>query len=191
MRVSGIVPMPFLLLMVAACSDRTSTAPSAEASSGAGPEFSEQVPMKGSYQGTGVFTAPPASCAAFYSVFNGTGQESHTGRYALHHTTCTVPIDATHSSFTGEFTKTAANGDLIFGTFEGSVQLTQAPGSGSPIGVFAIVGTITFTGGTGRFDGATGSQRMVGTQWTDFSRDGFPSRMVLQFDGTISSVGSR
>jgi hypothetical protein len=146
--------------------------------------------MKGSYEGTGVFTAPPASCAGFYSVFGGDGQESHTGRYALHHTTCTVPIDATQSSFTGEFTKTTANGDLLFGTYEGTTRLTEAPGPSSPIGVFAISGTLSFTGGTGRFEGASGGQQMVGTQWTDFSQAGYPSRMVLEFDGTISSVGS-
>ena len=191
MRVPAIITAPFLCLAIAACDDHAPTAPLALAGQPDGPAFSEQVPMRGSYEGTGVFTAPPASCAGFYSVFTGTGRESHAGSYTLDHTTCTVPIDATHSAFTGEFTKTVANGDLLVGTYEGSTQLTEAPGAGDPIGVFAIVGTITFTGGTGRFDGATGSQRMEGTQWTDFSQAGFPSRMILDFEGTISSVGSR
>jgi len=120
------------------------------------------------------------------------GRESHTGRYTLDHVTCTVPVDATNSSFTGEFTKTAANGDLLVGTFQGAARLVQPPGESSPIGIFAIEGTITFTGGTGRFEGATGSQRMQGTQSTDFSQPpSLPSRMALEFDGTISSVGSR
>jgi hypothetical protein len=118
------------------------------------------------------------------------GQESHTGRYTLNHSTCTVPVDATNSAFTGEFTKTTANGDLSFGTYEGTTQLIEAPGPSSAVGVFAIIGTITFTGGTGRFEGASGSQEMEGTQWTDFSQAGFASRMVLEFNGTISSVGS-
>jgi hypothetical protein len=149
-----------------------------------------EVPIKGTYEGTGVFTAPPASCPGFYSLFEGIGRESHTGRYALSHTVCTVPIDVTRSSFTGVFTKTAANGDLLTGTFEGTTRMTEAPGGGSPYGVFAIIGTITFTGGTGRFVEATGTQSMEGTQWTDFSQADFPSRQVLEFDGTISSVGS-
>ena len=191
MRVPALIAGPFLLLTIAACSDETPAAPSASSGPADAPAFSAQVPMRGSYEGSGVFTAPPASCGGFYSVFTGTGRESHVGRYSLHHTTCTVPIDATRSNFTGEFTKTAANGDLLFGTFEGNTSLAQAPGPGAPVGVFTIVGTVAFTGGTGRFDGATGGQRMEGTQWTDFSRDGFPSRMILEFDGTISPVGSR
>ena len=191
MRLPTLIPVSFLSLAVLACGDQAPTAPAVQAGSADRPAFSEQVPMRGSYEGTGTFTAPPASCAGFYSVFTGSGQESHAGNYTLHHTTCTVPIDATRSSFTGEFTKTVASGDLVFGTFEGSTRLAQAPGAGTPIGIFTIVGTVTFTGGTGRFDGATGSQRMEGTQWTDFSQAGFPSRMVLDFDGTISTVGSR
>jgi hypothetical protein len=184
---------PVLLLLYAACSSEIPTAPppaELTGSTAAGAPARAQVPMKGTYEGTGIFTEPPASCPGFQSVFEGVGQETHTGRYTLTHTTCTVPIDATNSSFTGEFTKTAANGDLITGTFAGATQQVQFPGPSSPIGIFAITGTITFTGGTGRFEGASGGQQMEGTQWTDFSQAGFPSRMVLEFDGTISSVGS-
>ncbi len=182
---------PFLLMLFTACSGEAPIAPSAEAagSTPAGAFSRTQVPMKGTYEGTGIFTSPPASCAGFYSVFSGVGQESHTGRYTLRQTTCAVPIDATSSSFTGEFTKTTANGDLLLGTHEGTTQLVEAPGPGSAVGIFAIAGTITFTGGTGRFDGASGSQRMEGTQWTDFSQPGFPSRMVLEFDGEFRTVG--
>jgi hypothetical protein len=192
MRVSVRNPAPVLLLLLAACSGETPTAPPAEVtgSTAAGALARAQVPMKGTYEGTGIFTESPASCPGFQSVFEGVGQETHTGRYTLSQTTCTVPIDAINSSFTGTFTKTAANGDLITGTFAGAARQVQFPGPSSPIGIFAITGTITFTGGTGRFEGASGSQQMEGIQWTNFSQAGFPSRMVLEFDGTISSVGS-
>jgi hypothetical protein len=181
MRSSGFIPITLCLFLVAC--EKAPTAPDVALARG-------EVPMKGTYEGTGLFTAPPAECGGFYSVFNGLGRESHTGRYTLELATCTVPVDAINSSFTGEFTKTTANGDLLFGVYDGATELTQAPGADSPIGVFAISGTITFTGGTGRFEGAGGTQSMTGTQWTDFSRPGFPSRMILEFDGTISSVGS-
>jgi hypothetical protein len=183
MRASRAIPLSFLLLL-AAC-DSEPTAPAAEAAA-----VFKSVPMKGRFEGTGSFTAPPASCQGVYSTFQGGGQESHTGRYTLDIATCTVPVDASRSSFSGTFTKTAANGDLIFGTDEGTARLTVPPGPSSAVGVFEISGTITFTGGTGRFTGASGQQHMEGTQWTDFSRAGFPSRMVLEFDGSISSVGS-
>jgi hypothetical protein len=192
MRVSVRTPGPVLLLLLAACNSGTPVGPAAEVtgSTAAGALARSQVPMKGTYEGTGIFTEPPESCPGFQSVFEGVGRETHTGRYTLSHATCTVPIDATNSSFTGEFTKTAANGDLLTGTFEGTAQLVEAPGPNSATGIFAITGTITFTGGTGRFEGGSGRQQMDGTQWTDFSQAGFPSRMVLEFDGTISSVGS-
>ncbi len=181
-----------LLLLLAACGEEAATGPMAVAAPAAGMAASRQVPMKGSYQGTGFFTQPPQGCPGFYTVFSGTGTKSHSRRYSLDHVTCTVPIDQTRSSFTGEFTKTTANGDLIIGTHQGFSRLVTPPGPSSPVGVFAIEGEITFTGGTGRFEGATGGQRMEGTQWTDFSQlPSLPSRMVLQFDGTISSVGSR
>jgi hypothetical protein len=183
-------PAPFLLLALAACAGDGPSAPTAD-DLGADPaSIRSEVPMKGSYEGTGNFTTPPAGCAGLFSAFTGTGRETHTGRYRLTQTVCTVPIDATTFAFTGEFTKTAANGDLLRGTFEGTSRLIQPPGPTSPIGVFEVAGTIVFTGGTGRFDGATGSQRMSGTQWTDFSQAHAPSRMVLEFDGTISTIGS-
>ena len=185
MRAPGFTPIPLLLAAVVACGDQSPTAPVALS-----PLARAEVPMKGDYEGTGVFTAPPAACAGFYAVFTGEGQETHTGRYTLDLATCTVPVDAIRSSFTGEFRKTTANGDLIVGTYQGTTDLTEAPGTTFPIGVFAIEGVITITGGTGRFDGARGSQRMTGIQSTDFSRPGFPSRMILTFDGSITSVGS-
>jgi hypothetical protein len=191
MRASRAIPPSFVLLLVTACGSET-TAPAGESIAPAsGVAALTLVPMKGVFEGTGSFTAPPASCQGLYSTFNGSGRESHTGRYTLHIETCTVPMEASTSSFTGTFTKTAANGDLIFGTDEGTATLTVPPGPGSPVGVFAIDGTVTFTGGTGRFTGASGQQHMEGDQWTDFSQTGLPSRMVLEFDGSISSTGAR
>jgi len=183
MRASRALLLTFLLLLVACGSEATAPATPPAAAL-------KLVPMQGRFEGTGSFTAPPASCQGLYSTFDGGGQESHTGRYTLEIATCTIPVDATTSSFSGTFTKTAANGDLIFGTHQGTARLTAPPGPGSALGVFDISGTIVFTGGTGRFANATGQQHMHGTQWTDFSQTGFPSRMVLEFDGSISSVGS-
>jgi hypothetical protein len=180
-----------MLLLLAACGSET-TAPAGESTGPADAAAAiKLVPMKGEFEGTGTFSAPPASCPGVYSTFEGGGQESHTGRYTLQIETCTVPAGGAVSSFSGTFTKTTANGDLIFGTHAGTATLTTPPGPSSPVGVFAIDGTITFTGGTGRFAGATGQQHMEGTQWTDFSQTGFPSRMELAFDGSISSTGAR
>jgi hypothetical protein len=191
MRRSHLMPISFLLLL-AACGSET-TAPGSASAIAATEALADvkSVPMSGRFEGTGSFSTPPTWCQGLYSTFRGGGQESHTGRYTLDIANCTIPVDASTSTFSGTFTKTTANGDLIFGTQEGTARLTVPPGSSSAVGVFELSGTITFTGGTGRFAGATGQQQMEGTQWTDFSQAGFPSRMVLEFEGSISSVGSR
>jgi hypothetical protein len=49
----------------------------------------------------------------------------------------------------GTFTLTASNGDTIVGTLSGRAQIAD--------GIATVVETMTITGGTGRFVGATGS----------------------------------
>jgi hypothetical protein len=85
------------------------------------------------------------------------------------------------------FRKVAANGDELSGTYGGTSSVVQAP---APVGIFAIRGQVAFTGGSGRFSNATGSQEMVGTQTSDFSQPGVPTTVELSMTGTISTVGS-
>jgi len=87
----------------------------------------------------------------------------------------------------GTFIKTAANGDQIFGTYTGSTTIIQPP---APIGIFGVTGTLSFTGGTGRFAGATGSASMNGSLQADFSQPTVPTDVTLVMIGSISSVGS-
>jgi len=87
----------------------------------------------------------------------------------------------------GTFIKTAANGDLIFGTYSGSSTVIQPP---APIGIFSVTGTLSFTGGTGRFAGATGTATMNGSLRGDFSQPGVPTEVALVMIGSISSPGS-
>lgn len=183
---------PAALAAIAGCTQDSSGPSSSNATEPALASASgnTQVPMRGTYDATGSFTTPPAGCAGFYSTFEGAGRETHVGAYTITNDVCTVPVDAVRSSFSGSLTKVAASGDLLYGTYTGTTTLTQAPGADGPIGVFAIVGELTFTGGTGRFTGATGSQSMRGTQTTDFSQPGFPSETTLSLEGTISSIGS-
>jgi hypothetical protein len=60
----------------------------------------------------------------------------------------------------------------------------------APIGQFRVSGTLTFTGGTGRFAGLTGTASMSGVQTTDFSLPDFPTTVTLHMEGAISSVRS-
>src|SRR5690349_855416 len=73
------------------------------------------------------------------------GTATHLGRYAAQFNGAVNVLDGTA---TGSFTFTAANGDQLFATFVGL-------GVGDPIAT--IVETLTITGGTGRFAGASGT----------------------------------
>ena len=100
---------------------------------------------------------------------NGGGNATHLGRYTA---TFEFQVDLRTSTAFGSFVFTAANGDSLFGTFTGHA---------TPAGTVAsIVETATITGGTGRFDDATGSftiERVL-DQATGISSG--------SFDGTIS-----
>jgi hypothetical protein len=78
--------------------------------------------------------------------------------------------------YTGTFDWFAANGDEIFGTFEGYLCPTETPG------VFDNNETAEVTGGTGRFTNATGHFELGGQ--LDFTTD--PPSFVLPWEGVIN-----
>jgi hypothetical protein len=83
--------------------------------------------------------------------------------------------------YTGTFDWFAANGDEIFGTFEGYLCPTETPG------VYDNHETAEVTGGTGRFANATGHFELAGQ--LDFTTN--PPSFVLPWQGVISSLGPR
>ena len=86
----------------------------------------------------------------FYSDSHATGTMSHLG--LAHVYTTHVPNFATGALEQGTFRVVAANGDEIHGTYEGVAVYDE-------IRADLVHGTATFiiSGGTGRFDGATGT----------------------------------
>jgi hypothetical protein len=82
-----------------------------------------------------------------FLVRDGGGTATYLGRYTEH---VTMQINLATSHSMGAATFTAANGDTLTATVDG--QATPA----SP-GVLSIVEVYTITGGTGRFEGATGT----------------------------------
>jgi hypothetical protein len=103
----------------------------------------QDVPFHGSLQADETDTL----AFPFLSVsLSGTGQATHLGRYT---TTFQLQVDVRTSSSLGSFMLIAANGDGVFGTISG-----HATDVGD---LTSIVEIATITGGTGRFEGATGS----------------------------------
>jgi hypothetical protein len=74
----------------------------------------------------------------------------------------------------GHAVVTASNGDVVFVHY-----LADSPPPDFQTGTFHDDGTFAIEGGTGRFDGATGSGRMIADGTLD------PQIVTAHFDGTI------
>ena len=97
-------------------------------------------------------------------TIDGSGQSTHLGRFSRHEV---IQINGT-GGISGTIDFTAANGDVVSVSVAGQfISSTEA------------VGTYTITGGTGRFDGASGS-----ANFTAVSLDGI--HVTFEFDGDIS-----
>jgi hypothetical protein len=128
---------------------------------------------------------PPTACsgdAPFVAPdFLLNGEADHMGniRATLHHDACNLSLAGIPMLLTTDVSgqMVAANGDLITYTGDDIVDVTNfVTGAGS---TGPITGTWTITGGTGRFEGATGSFTINGT--VDFQANTFSAECV----GTI------
>jgi hypothetical protein len=121
----------------------------------------------------------------FRVVYTADGNFSHLGRTKSEFSTPEVAFDiangrlvVSNPQWVG--TITAANGDLIEGTYEfrnNSIQIT-------PLGDFTFVADLAITSGTGRFKDATGQGTATGT--------GNILTMTFrgELKGSMSTVGS-
>jgi hypothetical protein len=142
--------------------------------------FAQQtVPLNGHWSGL-TLSADPTNFPVVSIVAGGGGQLSHFGRF-------TMVSPHTTNVFTGETLGpqylTAANGDTLSAYCAGAPQF-------QPNGT--VVGTLdcTITGGTGRFEGATGSYdfAIVAVPRTD-GGPGFATEADIT--GVISTVGGQ
>jgi hypothetical protein len=103
----------------------------------------------------------------------GAGVGTHLGRFTVTASQCALPGGITAD---GRGTYTAENGDLLYFTYSGQTTLQGL------LLTFTLSGT--FVGGTGRFEGATGSTTSIGG--IDLST----GNAWADWEGVISSVGS-
>jgi hypothetical protein len=133
----------------------------------------EQVPFRGTFLGQTV-SAEPAGPGVVFVVTEGAGRATHLGRYTM----ISPHFSHLNTGFAeGQQIFTAANGDSVTADFAGFFQPT-------PDGL--LVGELhaTITGGTGRFEGASGSY------FFDILFDPATFTSVAVIDGTISSPGA-
>jgi hypothetical protein len=134
------------------------------------------VPFKGTFTATGAAADIPGDrCPALTVQIQGPGTATHLGSLTTVQSHCMAPPSFDFTD--GLFTLTAANGDQLVGTYEGEFRPLDPPLAG-------IDGEFMFTGGTGRFIGATGGGEASGVQ--NFATG--DATVVLE--GRISSVGA-
>ena len=129
--------------------------------------------FKGAYDGREVDTPQGGSL-----LVNGSadGTASNVGRFTY---TWQVTVDiATGLSSGGVFRLVAANNDVIHGSFVGLGTPTEVPN------VAHIVELVVITGGTGRFQGATGNLTL--DRFVDLTT----GKTSGSLNGTISTPGS-
>ena len=127
----------------------------------------DQVPFKGRAEGA-VTSVLPDPGGVLLTVLTE-GKATHLGRFSREEEVLFNPITGT---LAGDIVFTAANGDELFGIVAGGF-----------ISPTTAIGTYTFTGGTGRFQNASGGADFVG-----FTSDGI--HLTVEFEGTLSSVGA-
>jgi hypothetical protein len=152
----GDAPMPYrpivllvLSAMVAAgCSNPTSPVSPSSLGLGAGSRAAVQpgtrsFDFEGEFEGTYAGSGEPPFVTVHVEAI---GTASHLGRFVFDSTHVVNFIDL---SGRGTESLTAANGDQLTGEVRGQAEPREN-------GVFFIVETLTITGGTGRFAGASG-----------------------------------
>jgi hypothetical protein len=133
----------------------------------------ELVPFKGTFSGQTQIAVPTDDPDVVFVTTGGGGEATQLGHYSVisPHYTNLVTLEVWG---TQEFT--AANGDTLTAHISGRFVST-------PDGLLAAQLTGTITGGTGRFEGATGSYTF------DILFDFATFISVATIDGTITSPG--
>jgi hypothetical protein len=124
---------------------------------------SQPVPFKAQITAHDQISVDPVRCPVpphYTSTILGTGVGTQLGRFTADMHDCFTPAGPGLFVFqNGVFTLTAADGSKLHGTYSG--QLVATPTTNQDA-IFALHGTYQITGGTQRFQNATGSGTMAG-----------------------------
>ena len=168
-----------LLLMLVGCSDTGDDISPLTPKNEESQLLSKQpVPFNGSMDGF-VNPGSSGSCDPGWSdlTIEAEGEVLHCGRTTLNAENCSQVTSQQGGVIENGFgTLTSANGDKINLAYSGTYVFDTYPPT---MGTFSLTGTIV--GGTGRFEDATGSIDIGGTQ----QFGGFPNPITLTWTGTI------
>jgi hypothetical protein len=136
----------------------------------------EQVPFKGNFNIV-ILSATPVDATHVRLAMDVHVQATQLGKARG---PASAVLDVTTLAYTGQATWVAANGDAVSLTFDGQFVPTATPG------VLENLETLEITGGTGRFEGATGEGVAGGL----LDAATFLPLTTAPFIGSISSTGS-
>ena len=122
----------------------------------------KDVPMRGN--GSGVITGSTPGPTGIAITAVGSGEATHLGKFTREEE---ILLNPQNFTFTGSIVFAAADGSELYCEFTGGFT-----------GPTTAVGTYTFTGGTGRFEGASGEAYFSIGQ-SD------PANFTFEFAGTI------
>jgi hypothetical protein len=114
----------------------------------ASPGVDVNLPLAGSLQAQEMYTPDPSGVMIHVNG-NGSGNATQLGLYAINYQVDVNPLTGAGSNASAHLI--AANGDSLFAVGSGQSSPSQTPD------IFDVVETYTITGGTGRFENATGS----------------------------------
>ena len=120
------------------------------------------VPMRGN--GSGVITGSTPGPTGIAITAVGSGEATHLGKFTREEE---ILLNPQNFTFTGSIVFTSADGSELYCEF-----------SGGFTGATTAVGTYTFTGGTGRFEDASG-EAYFSIEQSD------PANFTFEFAGTI------
>jgi len=119
----------------------------------------------------------PAACPTTF--LQGTtvarGNATHMGSVTLRSTDCVVQAGGQFTFTDGQLVLTAANGDQVIATYSGML----LPSAELP--VYTLTGSYTVIGGTGRFEGATGSGTLQGSSNIVTGQGGYTATGFIRY----------
>jgi hypothetical protein len=137
----------------------------------------DNLPFEGKEAGAVISDILPFSFPFAFDRMTAVGEAAHLGRYTLNGD---LVANVLFGTAAGTFTLTAANGDMLFLDAEGFVV---------PTDLTQLEWNFTVSGGTGRFEGETGSL-LAHVQLAAIVGSISPNPYVAEIEGTISSPGA-
>jgi hypothetical protein len=147
--------------------------------------MTQSVPFKAQIMAHDQILVDPDSCPGpphYASTIRGTGVGTDLGPFTANMHDCLAPPGPGLFVFgNGVFTLTAADGAELHGTYSGHLDTTPTTDQDA---VFELNGSYEFTGGTQRFQNASGSGVMTGKNNT------LAGHMAVTLAGTINFQGT-